>query len=92
MCREPCTKLGINWEERIVRLHWMVHVVVHIHIQQFINKRNVKYKPYGLWGQFLGQCTLKPITLSLRCLQRARMHPQFFFSSVIASADVKNPI
>ena len=46
MCREACTKLGINWEERILRLHWMVHVVVHI--QQFINKRNVKYKPWSM--------------------------------------------
>ena len=53
----------------------MVHVVVHI--QQFINKRNVKYKPYGPWGHFLGQCTLKLITLSLRRLRprRARSIP-----------------
>ena len=28
----------------------MVHAVVHI--KQFINKRNVKYKPYGPWGHF----------------------------------------
>ena len=28
----------------------MVHAVVHI--QQFINRRNVKYKLYGPWGQF----------------------------------------
>ena len=49
VCREPCTKLGMNWEERILRLHWMVHVVVHI--QQF-NKRSVKYQPYGPWGHF----------------------------------------
>ena len=27
VCREPCTKLGTNWEERILRLHWMVHAV-----------------------------------------------------------------
>ena len=27
MCREPRTKLGMNWEERILRLHWMVHAV-----------------------------------------------------------------
>ena len=28
----------------------MVHAVVHI--QQFINKRNAKYQPYGPWGHF----------------------------------------
>ena len=28
----------------------MVHAVVHI--QQFIDKRNAKYKPYGPWGHF----------------------------------------
>ena len=50
MCREPCNKLEMNWEERILRPHWMVHAVVHI--QPFINKRNVKYKPYGPWGHF----------------------------------------
>ena len=55
VCREPCTKLGMNWEEHILQLHW-VHAVVHI--QQFINKRNIKYKPYGPWCHFLGQCTL----------------------------------
>ena len=51
MCREPCTKLGMTWEERILQLHWMVHVVVHI--QQFINTRNVRDKLYGPWGHFL---------------------------------------
>ena len=50
VCREPCMKLGMNWEERILRLHWMVHAVVHI--QQFMNKRNVKYQPYRPWGHF----------------------------------------
>ena len=50
LCRELCTKLAVNWEEHILRLHWMVHAVVHI--QQFINKRNVKYKPYGQWRHF----------------------------------------
>ena len=60
VCREPCTKLGMNWEERILRLHWMVHAVN----KHFINKCNVKYKPYGPWGHFLEQCTLKLITLS----------------------------
>ena len=70
VCREPCTKFGMNWEERILRLHWMVHVVVHI--QLFINKGKVKYKPYGPWRHFLGQCTLKLIPLSLRRLRRAR--------------------
>ena len=39
-----------SWEEHILRLHWMVRAVVHI--QQFINKRNVKYKPYSPWGHF----------------------------------------
>ena len=75
VCREPCTKLGINWEECILRLHWMVHAVVHT--QHFINKHNVKYKPYGPWGHFLGQCTLmcKIITLSLRRLRRAGSVP-----------------
>ena len=64
VCRDPCTKLGMNREECILRLHWMVHAVVHI--QQFINKRNMKYKPYGPWGHFLERCTLELITLSLR--------------------------
>ena len=50
VCREPCTKLGMNWEECILRLHWMVHAVVHI--QQFMNKCNVKYQPYGPWSHF----------------------------------------
>ena len=31
--------------------------------KHFINKHNVKCKPYGPWGHFLGQCTLKLITL-----------------------------
>ena len=51
--RELCTKLGMDWEERILRLHWMVHVVVHI--QQLINKRNSKYQSNGPWGHFLKQ-------------------------------------
>ena len=59
----------MNWEERILRLHWMVHAVVHT--QHFINKHNVKCKPYGPWGHFLGQCTLKLITLSVRRPRRA---------------------
>ena len=59
----------MNWEECILQLHWTVHAVVHT--QHFINKHNVKCKPYGPWGHFLGHCTLKPITLSLRRLWRA---------------------
>ena len=27
VCREPCTKLGMSWEERILRLYWVVHAV-----------------------------------------------------------------
>ena len=50
MCRDPCTKLGMNWEERILQLHWMVHTG--LQVQQFINRRNVKYKPHGPWGHF----------------------------------------
>ena len=50
VCPEPCMKLGMNWDECILRLHWMGHAVVHI--QQFINKRNVKCQPYGPWGHF----------------------------------------
>ena len=50
VCCEPYMKVGMNWEDRILRLHWMVHVVVHI--QQFINKRNVKYQSYSPWGHF----------------------------------------
>ena len=69
VCREPCTKLGMNWEQHILRLHWMVHVVVHI--EQFINKSNVKYKPYGPWGHFLGQCTLIPFPCGARGAQEA---------------------
>ena len=34
--------------------------------QHFINKCNVKYKPYGPWGCVLGHCTPKLITLSVR--------------------------
>ena len=32
VCHEPYTKLGMNWEERILRLHWMVcgsHPTIH---------------------------------------------------------------
>ena len=43
--------------------------------QHFINKCNVKYKPYGPWGPFLGHCTLKLITLSLWRLRRAGSIP-----------------
>ena len=32
------------------RLHQTVHCVVRI--QQFINKRNVKYRPFGKWPHF----------------------------------------
>ena len=41
---------------------WMVQAVVHI--QQYINKRKVRYQPFGLWGQFPNRifCT-KPCTL-----------------------------
>ena len=48
-------KLGMNWEERILRLHWMVHAVVHI--QHFINKSNVKYQPAGPWGNLPRGCS-----------------------------------
>ena len=41
---------NINWEERINRLHLMVHAAAHC--QQFINKRNVRYQPYGPWTHF----------------------------------------
>ena len=41
---------GFPGEERILQLHRMVHAMVHM--QQFINKRNVKYEPYGPWGHF----------------------------------------
>ena len=51
-CREPCTKLGMNGQERIVRLHCM-----HLH-------RNLLFR-----GIFLGQCTLKLISLTLRHLR-----------------------
>ena len=42
--------VGLNFEERILRLHWMVHALVLI--QRLVNKRNVKYKRYGPWGHF----------------------------------------
>ena len=64
VCREPCTKLGTNWEERILRLHWMVHAVVHI--QQFI-KHNVEYQPYGPWAISPSGCSgqnLVPLTVT----------------------------
>ena len=52
---KPNTTMGtLSFEAvesiRLPNCHWMVHAVVHI--QQFINKRNVKYKPYGPWGHF----------------------------------------
>ena len=50
VCCDVCTKLGLNWEEWIQRLHLMVHAVVHV--QQFMNKRSVKYQPQGPWGHF----------------------------------------
>ena len=34
----------------MLRLHWMVHDVVHI--QQFMTRCNVKYQPCGSWGHF----------------------------------------
>ena len=50
ICRNVSTKLGLNWEKRIQRLHLMVHAVVHV--QQFMNKRSLRYQPHGPWGRF----------------------------------------
>ena len=50
VCRDVSTKLGVTWEEQIQRLHLLVHAVVHV--QQFMNKRSVRYQPHGPWGHF----------------------------------------
>ena len=47
-CCNHCKKLGMNWEERILWLHWM-----HAHRGFFM-----------FWCYFLGQCTLKLRTLT----------------------------
>ena len=50
VCREVFQKRGLDLDDRIQRLYMMVHAVVHI--QQFVNKRNLRYQPYGPWGHF----------------------------------------
>ena len=49
-CREVFQKRGLDLHDRIQRLHVMVHVVVHI--QQFVNKRSLRYQPFGPWNHF----------------------------------------
>ena len=46
-----CMNFEMHWEEHILRLHWVVHVVVHI--QQFIKKCNIKCSPMVHGGYFL---------------------------------------
>ena len=50
VCREVFQKRGLDLDDRIQRLHMMVHAVVHI--QQFVNKRNLRYQPFGPWKHF----------------------------------------
>ena len=50
VCHNVSTKLGLNWEERVQCLHLMGHAV--IHVQQFMNKRSVRYQLHGFWGHF----------------------------------------
>ena len=49
-CREVFQKRGLDLHDRIQRLHVMVHAVVHI--QQFVNKRRLRYRPFGPWNHF----------------------------------------
>ena len=49
-CCEVFQKRGLALDDRIQRLHMMVHAVVHI--QQHVNKRNVRYQPFGPWKYF----------------------------------------
>ena len=41
---------GSTLPDRMQKLHLMVRAVVHI--QQFLNVRNVRYEPYGPWDHF----------------------------------------
>ena len=41
---------GDSLPDRIQKLHWMVHAMVHI--QQFLNVLNIRYEPYGSWDHF----------------------------------------
>ena len=50
VCRDTCRKYGHCLPDWIQKLHWMVRAVVHI--QQFLNARNVRYEPHGLWEHF----------------------------------------
>ena len=50
VCREVFRKCGLALDNPIQRLHMMVHVVVHI--QQFLNQRNLHYQPFGPWKHF----------------------------------------
>ena len=50
MCREVFEKRGLDLHDRIQRLHVMVQAVVHI--QRFVNKRSLRYQPFGPWNHF----------------------------------------
>lgn len=50
VCRETFRKHGNSVEDRMQRVQWLVRSVVHI--QQFINRRNVRYEPFGPWDHF----------------------------------------
>ena len=50
VCRNMYTKHGCTLPDRLQKLHLMVRAVVHI--QQFLNVRNVRYEPYGPWDHF----------------------------------------
>ena len=48
VCRDTYRKYGHCLPDGIQKLHWMVCAVV----QQFLNARNVRYEPHGLWDHF----------------------------------------
>ena len=50
VCRNMYTKRGNTLPDRMQKLHLLVRAVVHI--QQFLNVRNVRYEPYGPWDHF----------------------------------------
>ena len=54
-CRVGMRQSVLHLEDCIQHLHMMVHAVVHI--QQFVNKWNLGYQPFGPWKHFPGQCS-----------------------------------
>ena len=54
VCHDTYRKCG----DPLPKLQWMVHAVVHI--SQFLNVRNVRFEPYGLWGRFPAAIVKQP--------------------------------